>query len=82
MYFIFYQSFWTKFDADRCLHQSFVVLFLYFAGKKENFGINDAIAEQNATTLQKHKSKHCNCRDEAFTECFNLHCCTVQIRSG
>ena len=50
---IFYQSFRAKFDADRCLHQSFLVLFLYFSDKKENFGINDAVAEQNVTTLQK-----------------------------
>ena len=37
----------------RCLHQSFLVPFLYFSGKMENFGINDAIAEQNVTKLQK-----------------------------
>ena len=32
---------------------SFPVLFLYFSGKKENFGINDAVVEQNVTILQK-----------------------------
>ena len=32
---------------------SFLVLFLYFSGKKEHFGINDAVAEQNVTILQK-----------------------------
>ena len=29
---------------DACLHQPFLVVFLYFSGKKEDSGINDAIA--------------------------------------
>ena len=48
---------------------------LYFSGKEETFGINDAIAEQNVTF------SWCRfyCRDEAFSENFIRTCTLAQF---